>query len=244
MDALMAARAKKAGKRAGAGLRSTAARAPAAGAKKASKKAAGKKKAAQKAAADTGSKRARPASSKSTAVAKPKPVAKKRSADPVEGGSMRLSEGATAPNFKLADQSGTRVSSTDLGGRPYVIYFYPKDDTPGCTTEACGFRDALPEFEELGIRVLGVSPDSSATHQKFATKYDLPFTLLSDDDKELASAYGVWALKKNYGREYMGVIRSTFLVGADSVIKRVWRGVRVNGHVAEVRAAAEKLAHS
>jgi peroxiredoxin Q/BCP len=151
-------------------------------------------------------------------------------------------EGDTAPTFALSDQDGEQVSSGELAGQPYVLYFYPKDDTPGCTTEACGFRDALPGFEKLGVRVIGVSPDSSASHERFRTKYELPFTLLSDADKELSTAYGAWALKKNYGREYMGVVRSTFLVDSDGVIRNVWRGVKVNGHVEKVQAAAAALA--
>ena len=125
--------------------------------------------------------------------------------------------GKKAPAFSLKDQSGELRRLADYAGRPVVLYFYPKDDTPGCTTEACGFRDALPEFDELGVRVIGVSPDSSASHERFRTKYSLPFSLLSDPDKQLSSAYGVWALKKNYGREYMGVVRSTFLVDGAGV---------------------------
>lgn len=152
-----------------------------------------------------------------------------------------VGEGDTAPGFALPDDTGAEVSSADLAGTPYVLYFYPKDDTPGCTTEACGFRDALPDFEKLGVRVLGVSPDSSASHQRFRAKYELPFTLLSDADKSLSSAYGAWALKKNYGREYMGVVRSTFLVDAGGVIRNAWRGVKVNGHIDKVQAAAAAL---
>ena len=152
-----------------------------------------------------------------------------------------LGAGDPAPSFQLLDQSGEQVSSADLAGQPYVLYFYPKDDTPGCTTEACGFRDALPAFERLGVRVLGVSPDSPASHQRFRGKYSLPFTLLADTEKQLATAYGAWALKKNYGREYMGVVRSTFLVGSDGVIRKTWRSVKVNGHVDQVQAAAAEL---
>lgn len=240
----MAARAKKAGKRVAADRKSTGTRSPATGTKKAAKKSARKKAVSRSAAVtDASTKPARRVpSAKPPAAAKPKPLAKKGGPDPVADGVGALGPGAMAPSFELLDQSGASMSSEALRGQAYVIYFYPKDDTPGCTTEACGFRDALPEFEELGTRVLGVSPDGTTSHQKFAAKYELPFTLLSDGDKELAGAYGVWALKKNYGREYMGVVRSTFLVGADGVIKRVWRGVRVNGHVAEVRSEAEKLA--
>jgi thioredoxin-dependent peroxiredoxin len=159
-----------------------------------------------------------------------------------EGGTSSLTEGARAPSFELQDQHGNSVSSRELAGHPYVLYFYPKDDTPGCTTQACGFRDALPEFEGVGVRVLGVSPDSVSSHQRFVTKYGLPFTLLSDVGQSLASAYGVWSLKKNYGREYMGVVRSTFLVDGENVVRKIWRNVRVNGHIPEVQAAAEKLA--
>lgn len=169
----------------------------------------------------------------------PRTAASARVAAPAAAGS--LGEGDQAPTFQLLDQSGESRSSTELSGQPYVLYFYPKDDTPGCTTQACGFRDALPAFERLGVHVLGVSPDSSSSHERFRTKYSLPFTLLSDADKELATAYGVWALKKNYGREYMGVVRSTFLVDSDGVIRKVWRGVKVNGHVEQVQAAAAAL---
>jgi peroxiredoxin Q/BCP len=153
-----------------------------------------------------------------------------------------LKAGDRAPSFELPDQDGATLSSASLAGQPYVLYFYPKDDTPGCTTEACGFRDAFPELDGAGVRVLGVSPDSIASHQRFVGKYGLPFTLLSDSSRELASAYGVWALKKNYGREFMGIVRSTFLVDGAGVVRKVWRGVRVNGHVPEVRAAAAELA--
>ncbi|HVZ36083.1 MAG TPA: thioredoxin-dependent thiol peroxidase [Polyangiaceae bacterium] len=152
-----------------------------------------------------------------------------------------LAAGAVAPSFELLDQAGATRSSSELSGQPYVLYFYPKDDTPGCTTEACGFRDALAEFEQLGVRVIGVSPDGVESHQRFVNKYGLTFPLLSDEEKTLANAYGVWALKKNYGREYMGIVRSTFLVGADGTIRKAWRGVRVNGHAAEVKSEAESL---
>jgi thioredoxin-dependent peroxiredoxin len=155
-----------------------------------------------------------------------------------------LAAGARAPEFELVDQRGESVSSAGLAGQPYVLYFYPKNDTPGCTTQACGFRDAHPDFERLGVRVIGVSPDSVVSHQKFIAKYGLPFTLLSDGAQSLASKYGVWSLKKNYGREYMGIVRSTFLVDGEGVIRKVWRGVRVNGHIAEVQGAAADLARA
>src|SRR6187402_3519702 len=133
--------------------------------------------------------------------------------------------GKRAPAFKLLDQDGKSVSSTALAKKAYVLYFYPKDNTPGCTVEACDFRDATANFRASGVTILGVSPDSPKSHAGFASKYELPFTLLSDPDKELAQAYGVWALKKNYGKEYWGIVRSTFLIGADGKVKAEWRGV-------------------
>jgi peroxiredoxin Q/BCP len=155
--------------------------------------------------------------------------------------SVRPDVGDAAPAFDLSDEGGRRVSSADLAGEPYVLYFYPRDNTPGCTVEACGFRDAMPAFEALGVRVLGVSPDSVASHVRFRDKYDLSFTLLADTDRQLANAYGTWVLKSNYGREFMGIERSTFLVGPDGVIRAVWRRVRVAGHVDEVQSAAAAL---
>lgn len=187
---------------------------------------------------------ARPAIS-DVKAASPKPVVKqpavKKIAMPAAD-APALAEGAQAPSFELSDQAGATLSSASLAGRPYVLYFYPRNDTPGCTTEACGFRDSHTDFDKAGVRVLGVSPDSVASHQKFVGKYGLPFTLLSDPDRSLASAYGVWALKKLYGRESMGIVRSTFLVDGEGVIRKVWRGVRVNGHIAEVQSAALALA--
>jgi peroxiredoxin Q/BCP len=133
------------------------------------------------------------------------------------------------------------LSSSSLEGTPYVLYFYPKDDTPGCTAEACDFRDSLARFGSQGIRVIGVSPDAPATHARFREKYGLNFTLLSDAEKALANAYGVWVKKQNYGREYMGVERSTFVVDKNGVVRKVWRGVRVPGHVDKVLSEAEQL---
>jgi peroxiredoxin Q/BCP len=152
-----------------------------------------------------------------------------------------LREGGRAPSFSLPDQAGRVVSSSSLAGKPYVLYFYPKDDTSGCTREACGFRDSLRGFGSKGVKIIGVSPDSEASHARFAGKYGLPFTLLADTDKTLARAYGVWAKKQNYGREYMGIVRSTFLVDKRGVVKKAWRGVRVDGHVDAVLAAAGGL---
>jgi thioredoxin-dependent peroxiredoxin len=150
-------------------------------------------------------------------------------------------EDRTAPEFELTDDKGETVSSSALAGKPYLIYFYPKDDTPGCTKEACDLRDNFGRFGEQGLRVIGVSPDSQQSHAKFSKKYGLPFTLLSDPEKTLATAYGVWGMKNNYGKEYMGIIRSTFLIGADGKIKKAYRGVKVDGHVDAVLNDARAL---
>lgn len=164
-------------------------------------------------------------------LAKEKPAAK----------GAGVHEGSRAPSFSLSDQAGRVVSSSSLAGKPYVLYFYPKDDTSGCTREACGFRDSLRGFGQKGVRIIGVSPDTEASHARFAGKYGLPFTLLADTDKSLARAYGVWAKKQNYGREYMGIVRSTFLVDKRGVVRKAWRGVRVDGHVDAVLTAAGSL---
>ena len=148
--------------------------------------------------------------------------------------------GSKAPEFRLQDQAGRWVTSKELRGAPYVLYFYPKDDTPGCTQEACDFRDAISAFKRAGAHVLGVSPDSVATHAKFSAKQRLPFTLLSDNSRELCNAYGAWVKKRLYGREYMGVERSTFVVGPTGLVRRVWRGVKVPGHAAAVLAAVRE----
>jgi len=150
--------------------------------------------------------------------------------------------GSKAPSFTLSDQQGKSVSSASLRGAPYVLYFYPKDNTTGCTKQACDFRDSFRAFGQKQVRVLGVSPDSEASHSGFAKKYGLPFTLLADPEKVLANAYGVWVKKQNYGREYMGIQRSTFVVDAKGVIQKAWRGVKVDGHVDAVLAAAKALA--
>jgi peroxiredoxin Q/BCP len=149
-----------------------------------------------------------------------------------------VAEGDRVPAFSLPDQDGTMISSDALAGRAYVLYFYPKDDTPGCTREACEFRDDIGKFERAGVRVIGVSPDKPDSHVKFRKKYGLAFTLLSDAEKELAQAFGVWKKKKNYGREYMGIERSTFFVDASGRIRKAWRGVKVDGHATAVLAAA------
>ncbi len=154
------------------------------------------------------------------------------------GANGTVAVGSPAPSFSLPDQDGNIVSSDSLKGAPYVLYFYPKDDTPGCTKEACGFRDSGAAFGKNGVRVLGVSPDSEKSHARFAEKYGLPFTLLADVDKTLANAYGVWVEKTNYGRKYMGIERSTFLVDGKGRVQKIWRGVRVPGHVEDVLLAS------
>jgi thioredoxin-dependent peroxiredoxin len=166
-----------------------------------------------------------------TPKASTKPAASKASG-------LRVGEGSKAPAFSLTDDAGAVVSSASLAGKPYVLYFYPKDDTPGCTKQACDFRDNLRAFNNQKLRVIGVSPDDGASHTKFKQKYGLTFTLLSDTDKSLANAYGVWVEKQNYGRTYMGVERSTFLVDESGRIRKAWHRVRVPGHVAEVLASA------
>ena len=148
-----------------------------------------------------------------------------------------LKEGSAAPAFKTVDANGEAVSLKDLRGQKVVLYFYPKDDTPGCTKEACSFRDAFSQFKKKGIAVLGVSPDSEAKHQKFATKYNLPFTLLADTDKAIAEAYGVWGEKKFMGRTYMGVLRTTFLIDEKGKIKKIFEKVKPEDHASEVLQA-------
>lgn len=148
-----------------------------------------------------------------------------------------IKEGATAPAFKTKDANGETVSLKDLRGQKVVLYFYPKDDTPGCTKEACSFRDAFSEFKKNGIKVLGVSPDSEVSHKKFVTKYQLPFTLLADTDRSIAEAYGVWGEKKFMGRTYMGVHRTTFLIDEKGKIKKVFEKVKPEDHASEVLEA-------
>jgi peroxiredoxin Q/BCP len=148
-----------------------------------------------------------------------------------------VGEGQPAPDFELASDTGDRVKLSELRGKPVVLYFYPKDDTPGCTTQACGIRDAWGEFERAGATVLGVSPDSEKSHVKFKEKFDLPFTLLADTDHAVAESYGVWALKKYMGREYMGVDRTTFVIDADGNVAKVFRSVKPATHADDVLAA-------
>ena len=145
--------------------------------------------------------------------------------------------GTPAPDFELESDTGETVRLSSLRGKPVVLYFYPKDDTPGCTTQACGIRDAWGDFERAGAVVLGVSPDSEGSHVKFKQKFDLPFTLLADTDHAVAEAYGVWGPKKYMGREYMGVDRSTFVIGADGTVTKVMRSVKPATHADDVLAA-------
>jgi peroxiredoxin Q/BCP len=152
-----------------------------------------------------------------------------------------LIEGRRAPAFRMPATGGRTVSLSGMKGKAFVLYFYPKADTPGCTRESCGFQEALAQFAGLGIEVVGVSPDQMPAIEKFARKYKLEFPLASDADHRVAEAFGVWVEKSMYGRKYMGMERSTFLVGADGRIARVWRNVKVPGHVEEVAAAAAAL---
>jgi len=146
-------------------------------------------------------------------------------------------EGELAPDFTLRSEADEEVTLSSFRGRPVILYFYPKDDTPGCTTQACGIRDAWSDFERAGAVVLGVSPDSERSHEKFRKKYDLPFTLLADTGHEVAERYGVWGEKKYMGRAYMGVSRSTFVIAADGTVKKVFEKVKPAEHADDVLAA-------
>ena len=154
---------------------------------------------------------------------------------------MTLEPGQRAPDFEMATDGGGTVSLAGLAGRKVVLYFYPKDDTPGCTREACGFRDSHPEFAGLDAEVVGVSKDSTARHDRFKAKHDLPFALAADLDGSVCEAYGTWVEKSMYGRTFMGIERATFLIDETGVIRRIWRKVRVNGHVDSVLEAARAL---
>ena len=145
-----------------------------------------------------------------------------------------LSEGAEAPDFSLESDSGETVSLSQLRGKPVVLYFYPRDDTPGCTTEACEFRDAWADVKKAGAVVLGVSPDTAASHQKFKSKFRLPFPLLADPDHKVAERYGAWGERSMYGRKFQGILRTTFVIGPDGRIKKVFERVKPKGHAAEV----------
>jgi thioredoxin-dependent peroxiredoxin len=148
-----------------------------------------------------------------------------------------IEEGKPAPDFELASDSGDTVKLSELRGKPVVLYFYPKDDTPGCTTQACGIRDVYGEFQRAGAVVLGVSPDDETSHVKFRQKYELPFALLADTDHRVAEDYGVWGEKTYQGRTYMGVNRSTFVIAPDGTVKKVMRNVKPATHADDVLAA-------
>jgi peroxiredoxin Q/BCP len=152
-----------------------------------------------------------------------------------------LEEGAKAPAFTLPADDGSKVKLSDLKGSPVVLYFYPADDTPGCTREACAFRDRSAELKKLGAKVLGISPDDVASHGKFRDKFQLNFPLLADEDHAVAEKFGAWREKNMYGKKSMGIARSTFLIGADGVIKKVWRSVKVDGHDEAVLTALKEL---
>jgi peroxiredoxin Q/BCP len=150
---------------------------------------------------------------------------------------LKLKEGDLAPEFTAATNGGGKLSLSDLRGRNVVLYFYPRDDTPGCTKEACAFRDEFAVFKKKGAVVLGVSVDSAKSHDKFVAKYKLPFTLVSDEDQKIVQAYGAWGQKSFMGRKYQGTYRVTFLIGPDGRIKKIWPAVKPAEHAEEVLAA-------
>jgi thioredoxin-dependent peroxiredoxin len=201
------------------------------------KKAAKKKAASKKAAKSTAMKRkASPAAKPTKAAAKPKAApavtAVATGPDPMVG--------KAAPDFTLATADGS-VHLAALRGKAVIVYFYPKDDTPGCTKEACGFNDSLPDFGRANAEIIGISKDSPASHGRFRDKYRLKFHLASDEPGSVLEAYGAWIEKSMYGRKYMGIGRSTFLIDKHGIVRRVWRSVSVPGHVEEVLAAAKSL---
>lgn len=154
---------------------------------------------------------------------------------------MSVAEGDMAPEFEMPATGGRTVSLAAMKGRPFVLYFYPKADTPGCTKEACAFQEALPQLGHIGLDVIGVSPDKMKPIEKFAEKYSLTFPLASDETKAVAEKYGTWVEKSMYGRKYMGMERSTFLIDAEGRIAKAWRKVSVTGHAAAVLKAAQGL---
>ena len=149
--------------------------------------------------------------------------------------------GEKAPEFSMATDGGGTVSLTGLKGKKVVLYFYPKDDTPGCTKEACAFRDAMPDFSGIDAEIIGVSKDPVAKHDKFKAKYDLPFTLASDEESDICEQFGVWVEKNMYGRKYMGIERATFLIDGEGVVRNIWRKVKVPGHAEVVLEAVKAL---
>ena len=154
---------------------------------------------------------------------------------------MALKIGDKAPAFKLKNQDGELISLSDLKEKPVVLYFYPKDDTPGCTKEACNFRDEFPKFGKMKAEIIGISADSVESHKKFAEKYKLPFNLLSDEKKEVIEKYGVWQQKSMYGKKYMGIVRTTFIIDASGKIRNIFPKVKVDEHNKEVMEALKEL---
>ena len=154
---------------------------------------------------------------------------------------MSVEDGKKAPDFTAPTDGGGKLKLSDFRGKAVILYFYPKDDTTGCTKEACGFRDSLPDFSGAKATVIGVSKDSVASHDKFKAKYELPFTLVSDADGKICEKYGTWIEKSMYGRKYMGIDRATFLIDKTGTVRKVWRKVKVPGHVEEVLEAARAL---
>jgi peroxiredoxin Q/BCP len=238
------------------------ARKPAKSAKKAKKKPAkskakaAKKKSPAKSKAKKLTPKAKKAPAKSKAKAKAKPTVKAKAKKPVRKAAkpapkakaapkaapkvkkVTIAAGMDAPDFNRPTDGGGSVSLHGLKGKAVVLYFYPRDDTPGCTVEACAFRDNLPNFSRVNATVIGVSTDGVKSHDNFKTKYSLPFPLIADEDHSLAEKYGVWVEKKNYGKTYMGMERATFLIDARGKIVQVWRNVKVDGHAEEVLDAA------
>ena len=158
---------------------------------------------------------------------------------------MTTLEGMQAPDFTLPNEKGETVSLADFAGEKYVVlYFYPKDATPGCTTQACDFRDAYEDFSKMNAVILGVSPDNEASHEKFIGKQGLPFSLLVDEDHAVSEKYGVWKLKKMFGKEYMGIERSTFLIDPTGTVVKEWRKVKVKGHIEEALTTLEQLTNT
>ncbi|HYD18927.1 MAG TPA: thioredoxin-dependent thiol peroxidase [Patescibacteria group bacterium] len=153
---------------------------------------------------------------------------------------MTLKIGDKLPAFKGETDKGT-ITDQDLRGSNVVLYFYPKDDTPGCTIEACAFRDNLPKFTRMNAKIFGISRDDLKSHAKFAGKFELPFTLISDSDGSICESFGTWVEKKNYGKTYMGIGRATYLADSDGVIRQIWRNVKAAGHAEEVLDAVKKL---
>ena len=154
---------------------------------------------------------------------------------------MSVEVGNKAPAFTLPADGGGTISLKDFKGKTVVLYFYPKDDTSGCTAEACAFRDAMPDFSKVKAAIVGISRDPVKSHDKFKAKYDLPFPLASDEDGKVCEAYGTWVEKSMYGRKYMGIERSTFLIDGKGVIRNAWRKVKVPGHAEEVLQAVKAL---